>query len=475
MIRERAPRVRSVASVRKKYHFVNDVAQGGVIEDEYIEIDDHGFQCMENLKAKMLEGTDPCNWFDAPRSPSGTGHGNDLIASCEVRLRCCIARILRKKYEDLLRKYPTVERDSITTQSQIVLDLSDAFLGREEFDMSIVQTKSDCRAIEKERDAIRQKIKILSKSEALKTSADIEYEVVSMLSKHELSILLGEEEGCENRVAMVPYVGYFVYRLLIPAEKRKDLGRKHPIAYWSTREAWDKSLIEDLWKLQDEKGKNLTNRMFEAFLEKAADNFLSKINARVSPTYGISESIRKKLGAARRERGVFLRILAGEGNDPDIENIRRFLKTRQPDEKWNSANEKKRSHYDRKTTRWGNYGNPTEESRYAIDGSIYGMIRHDEECAELMIRINDKKPNGRRPNIGRKGELENYLEACFNVADGTLPMKVLVELILRKCKQLRPVSTVDGESRHTRIGHYEQGRAAALEMKSSDGSGREQW
>ena len=78
------------------------------------------------------------------------------------------------------------------------------------------------------------------------------------------------------------------------------------------------------------------------------------------------------------------------------------------------------------------------------------------------------------PNIGTKGQLEEYLRFCFDVADGTLPMRSIIELVLVKCEALRPVSLAGVENRHSKFGNHTLEDASALEMERSSGNTSEE-
>lgn len=114
-------------------------------------------------------------------------------------------------------------------------------------------------------------------------------------------------------------------------------------------------------------------------------------------------------------------------------------------------------------------------SLVAGDGSgIWKAIAADSRLSSkweaLTIHVGEKKPGGRMPNVGRKGsrELENYLRFCFGVANGTLPMRSIIELVLRKCPMLRPLGSDSAESRRpVTMGRHSEVDAAALEMERS--------
>ncbi len=461
----------------------------GLIDGEQVELPNEEGQCpycMEDLKESMLADCDPSKWFRS---------------SCDLRLRYCIAKILREKYLDLTRdRVNTDERCKLNTRSSIVYDLADAFLGRQsETEITTIETRAELKAKQKSlepgQDSLEQARMLAEKlGYAMRDRNDI-----TNLSREEQLLLIDAieddsdsqsyDQPKEKMVTPPPYVGYFVYRLLVPKEERKSSRGVYPIAYWSTSEAWNKPMIEELWNGQVP---SLSDQQFKKYLMMSVDDFLSRANAMVSATYGLNEAIRKRLVRARRERGEFIRVLAGDKNDPYIEQIKQTLAS---GKKWDSSKEeenpnkkegdpnKKGRSYTRATTRWGNYGNPPEISKLITQSDeehpIIGEIKKDPELRRkfdsLRIDVAPMKPGGRRPNIGKKGQLERYLHFCFDVAKGTLPMYSIIELVLKKCEALRPVSLAGVENRHSKVGNYTLEDASVLEMECSSSNTREEW
>jgi hypothetical protein len=461
----------------------------GLIDGEQVELPNGEGQCsycMEELKESMLAECDPRKWFRL---------------SCDFRLRYCIAKILREKYPDLTRdRVNTDERRKLNTRSSIVYDLADAFLGRqsEETGIAPIETIAELKAKQDSREPGQE-----SQMQARMRAKKLGYAMrdrndIKNLSYEDKMLLLNaiEDDSAsqaydqpeEKTVTPPPYVGYFVYRLLVPEEERKLSRGVYPIAYWSTSEAWNKSMIEELWNGQVP---SLSDQQFKKYLMMSVDDFLSRANAMVSATYGLNEAIRKRLVRARRERGEFIRVLAGDKDDPYIERIKQTLAS---GKKWDSSKEeenpnkkegdpKKGRSYTRATTRWGNYGNPPEISKLITQSDekhpIIGEIKKDpklhHEFDSLRIDVAPMKPGGRRPNIGKKGQLEHYLHFCFDVAKGTLPMRSIIELVLVKCETLRPVSLGGAENRQPKNGNYTLQDASALEMECSSSNTREEW
>ena len=424
----------------RRYELVM-LGDNDLIDGERVELTNEESQyCMEDLRKSMLAGCDPSKWFQQH--------------SCNLRLRYCIAKLLRGKYPDLTRDRVTRdERRMLNTGSPIVIDLADAFLGRpSEIRIAAVET---CAESKTKQDSHKPGSE--SQMQARRRAEELGYQMrdgndIKKLS-HEQQIALLEalqedfgvqiyDHSEEKLATPPPYVGYFVYHLLVPKTERESLHGVYPIAYWSTSEAWSKSMIEWLW---NRPMPPLNDGLFKKYLMRSVDDFLSRANAMVSATYGINEAIRKRLIRARRERGEFIRVLAGDENDPYIEQIRQTLSS---GEKWDSSVEKRGS-YARATTRWGNYGNPPGISK--------------------LIEQRD-----RMPNIGTKGQLEEYLRFCFDVADGTLPMRSIIELVLVKCEALRPVSLAGVENRHSKFGNHTLEDASALEMERSSGNTSEE-
>ena len=465
----------------RRYELVM-LGDNDLIDGELVELTNEESQyCMEDLRKSMLAGCDPSKWFQQH--------------SCNLRLRYCIAKLLRGKYPDLTRDRVTRdERRMLNTGSPIVIDLADAFLGRpSEIRIAAVET---CAESKTKQDSHKPGSE--SQMQARRRAEELGYQVrdgndIKKLS-HEQQIALLEalqedfgvqiyDHSEEKLATPPPYVGYFVYHLLVPETERESLHGVYPIAYWSTSEAWSKSMIEWLW---NRPMPPLNDGLFKKYLMRSVDDFLSRANAMVSATYGINEAIRKRLVRARRERGEFIRVLAGDKNDPYIEQIKQTLAS---GKKWDSSKEeenpnnpKKRRRYIRATTRWGNYGNPPEISKLIEQrdktNPITSKIKEDPELLrkfnDLSIRVGDMKPGGRMPNIGTKGQLEDYLRFCFDVAEGTLPMRSIIELVLVKCEALRPVSLAGVENRHSKFGNHTLEDASALEMERSSGNTSEE-
>lgn len=425
-----------------------------LIDGEMVETDARPYQCVDDLERSMLAKPNPCDWFQN---------------SCDWRLRYYIAKTLREKYPDLTRDCAN-ERFRLNTSSPIVWKLRDAFLGASnEREIPVIETWA-------ERDARQSSVRewLLTLAGKGHTLRD-ENELRSLPPDFLTSLIKVVEEDPDARthlypgeemVTPPPYIGYFLYRFLVPKEEREASRGSHPIAYWSTSEAWNRPMIVRLWSRED---RHLDNRQFSKFLMTSVEDFLSKANAMASATYGLNESLRKRLAKARRERGEFIRVLSGDSGDPYIEQIRQIIAS---GGEWDTAKEKKRN-YNRSTTRWGNYGNPAEMSELITQRNNLVIrtikanpkLRHKFET--LQIRVNKMKPGGRSPNIGKKGELERYLGFCFDVAQGTLPMRSIIELVLEKCEVLRPVNLGGAENRQSKIGNYSLADAAALEMERS--------
>lgn len=431
--------------------------KGDLIDGELVETDDRPYQCVDDLRESMASKPDPCDWL--------------LDNSCDWRLRYCIARILRGKYLDLTRDYAG-ERKTLNTGSPIVAKLRDAFLGGpggSGTPVSDITGVVETRAERESREAsVRERIlDIVEKSGCvLEDERDLD-----RLPPDVLASIIGIADEAARRdspgaLTITPYAGYFVHRLLTPPEELAASRGRYRIDYWSTREAWDGLPVEELWSGE---AARIDNREFCRRLMKSVDGFLSKANAMVSATYGLNESLRKRLAKARREKGEFIRVLAGEPDDPYIERIRETIAS---GGKWDARREERRG-YDRGTTRWGNYGNPAEMSALITQKGtrVLGRIRSDpglrRKFDSLTIRVNRMNPGGRSPNIGKKGELEGYLRFCFDVAQGTLPMYAIIELVLEKCEELRPVSMLGADNRRPRNGSLSADDAAALEMERS--------
>ncbi|BAQ27634.1 hypothetical protein [Bifidobacterium dentium] len=437
--------------------------KGVDVTNELYPSDDR--RCMKELKRNMLEKDDPSEWLDGP--------------ACEFALRFAIAVCLRNSYVELIRKYRLDEPGDPTPSSNSVRELSRAFLGAGDaprFDIMRTKAELDSRKAELDSKWAGHREELLAK--ALEMGRDLRTtEDIKKLSPDAMDMLLqimdggprpeeSRDDSDRDLFIPTPYVGYFIYRFLVPKEERANEKGRHPIAYWSTKQAWDHATIERLW---DENDRDLKNWEFESFLEVSVNDFLYRANERASATSGLGELIRKRLSAARRERYEFIRVLAGEKDDPFIEQIRQVVDS---GGKWDASKERRHG-YRRKMTRWGNYGNPAEmSSLVAGDGSgIWKAIAADSRLSSkweaLTIYVGEKKPGGRMPNVGRKGsrELEKYLRFCFDVANGTLPMRPIIELVLKKCKKLRPLGSDSAESRRpVTMGRHSEVGAAALEM-----------
>lgn len=402
-------------------------------------------RCMKELRQNMLEKDDPREWFDGQ--------------ACDFALRFAVAACLRNSYTALTRKYPHEERDNPIPKSQIVDELSRAFLGVGDAPrFNIMRTEAELNARNAESDlkeaGLRERLlaKALEMGCILRTADDIknlspdEIGTLTQVMDDGLQPEEGQDDSDRDSFTPTPYVGYFVYRFLVPKDERANERGHCPVAYWSTKQAWDHATIERLWNEND---KDLTNWEFENFLEVSVNDFLYRANERASATSGLGDLIRKRLAAARKERYEFIRVLAGEKDDPFIEQIKQVVDS---GGKWDASRER-RPGYLKKMTRWGNYGNSAEMSSL-VDGTGCRVWRTIADNSQLLseykgltIHVGPKKPGGRMPNVGRKGsrELEKYLRFCFDVADGTLPMRSIIELVLKKCPTLRSADPEDIE------------------------------